>query len=126
MFTIELLRFLNSWKPEISLNNTEFWNYSTPLPIWLYVQWPALVYLNAYAELTQCYTSSCRTQNTPRLRYKDQSTNIVYSSGSQSGRYRPLGGGGITEVGANRYERWKGALLLSQGGASRQVVHLFL
>jgi hypothetical protein len=31
----------------------------------------------------------------------------------------PLGGGGITEVGANRYERWKGALLLSQGGASR-------
>ena len=31
-------------------------------------------------------------------------------------RYRPLGGGGITEVGANRYERWKGALLLSQGG----------
>jgi hypothetical protein len=50
----------------------------------------------------------------------------VYSSGSQSGRYRPLGGGGISEVGANRYERWKGALLLSQGGASRQVVHLFL
>jgi hypothetical protein len=38
----------------------------------------------------------------------------------------PLGGGGITEVGANRYERWKGALLLSQGAASRQVVHLFL
>jgi hypothetical protein len=36
--------------------------------------------------------------------------------GSQSGRYRPLGGGGFTEVGANRYERWKGALLLSQGG----------
>jgi hypothetical protein len=38
----------------------------------------------------------------------------------------PKVGGGITEVGANRYERWKGALLLSQGGASRQVVHLFL
>jgi hypothetical protein len=38
----------------------------------------------------------------------------------------PWGGGGITEVGANRYERWKGALLLSEGGASRQVVHLFL
>jgi hypothetical protein len=36
------------------------------------------------------------------------------------------GGGGITEVGANRYERWKGALLLSQGGRSRQAVHLFL
>jgi hypothetical protein len=36
------------------------------------------------------------------------------------------GGVGITEVGANRFERWKGALLLSQGGASRQVVHLFL
>jgi hypothetical protein len=52
--------------------------------------------------------------------------NIVYISGSQSGRYRPLGCGGITEVGANKYERWKGALLLSQGGASRQVVHLFL
>ena len=49
-----------------------------------------------------------------------------YDSGSQSGRYRPLGGGGITEVGANRYERWKGALLLSQGGASRQAVRLFL
>ena len=42
-----------------------------------------------------------------------------YSSGSQSGRYRPMGGGGITEVGANRDGRWKGALLLSQGGASR-------
>ena len=27
----------------------------------------------------------------------------------------PLRGGGITEVGANRYERRKGALLLSQG-----------
>jgi hypothetical protein len=51
---------------------------------------------------------------------------FVYASGSQSGRYRPLGCGGITEVGANRYERWKGALLLSQGGASRQVVRLFL
>jgi hypothetical protein len=51
---------------------------------------------------------------------------IIYTSGSQSGRYRPLGGGGFTEVGDNRYERWKGALLLSQGGASRQVVHLFL
>jgi hypothetical protein len=51
---------------------------------------------------------------------------MVYISGSQSGRYRPLGGGGITEVGANRYERWKAALLSSQGGASRQVVHLFL
>jgi hypothetical protein len=38
----------------------------------------------------------------------------------------PKVGGGITEVGAVRYERWKGALLLSQGGASRQVVHLFL
>jgi hypothetical protein len=38
----------------------------------------------------------------------------------------PNVGGGITEVGANRYERWKGALLCSQGGASRQVVHLFL
>ena len=38
----------------------------------------------------------------------------------------PKVGAGITEVGANRYERWKGALLLSQGGASRQVVHLFL
>jgi hypothetical protein len=38
----------------------------------------------------------------------------------------PPGGGGITEVGANRFEMWKGALLLSQGGASRQVVHLFL
>jgi hypothetical protein len=36
------------------------------------------------------------------------------------------GGGGITEVGATRYERWKGALLLSQGGASRQVVLLIL
>jgi hypothetical protein len=35
----------------------------------------------------------------------------------------PKVGGGITEVGANRYERWKGALLLSQGGTSRQVVH---
>jgi hypothetical protein len=41
---------------------------------------------------------------------------MVYGSGSQSGRYRPLGGGGITEVGANKYERWKGALLSSQGG----------
>jgi hypothetical protein len=51
---------------------------------------------------------------------------MLYTSGSQSGRYRTLGGGVITEVGANRYERWKGALLLSQGGASRQVVHLFL
>jgi hypothetical protein len=51
---------------------------------------------------------------------------FLYISGSQSGRYRPLGGGGITEVGANRYERRKGELLLSQGGASRQVVHLFL
>ena len=40
----------------------------------------------------------------------------LYTSCSQSERYRPLGGGGITEVGANRYERWKGALLLSQGG----------
>jgi hypothetical protein len=50
----------------------------------------------------------------------------LHTSGSQSGRYRPLGGGGITEVGANSYERWKGALLLSQGGASRQIVHLFL
>jgi hypothetical protein len=40
---------------------------------------------------------------------------IFYTSGSQSGRYRPLGGGGITEVGANRYERWKWALLSSQG-----------
>jgi hypothetical protein len=39
----------------------------------------------------------------------------IQISGSQSGRYRPLGGGGITELGANRYERWKGALLLSQG-----------
>jgi hypothetical protein len=38
----------------------------------------------------------------------------------------PKVGGGITEVGATRYERWKGALLLSEGGASRQVVHLFL
>jgi hypothetical protein len=38
----------------------------------------------------------------------------------------PWWGGGIIEMGANRYERWKGALLLSQGGASRQVVHLFL
>ena len=38
----------------------------------------------------------------------------------------PKVGAGITEVGANRYERWKGALLLSQGGASRQVVRLFL
>jgi hypothetical protein len=28
-----------------------------------------------------------------------------------------MGGGGITEVGAYRYERWTGALLLSQGGA---------
>jgi hypothetical protein len=40
---------------------------------------------------------------------------FLYISGSQRGRYRPLGGGGITEVGANRYERWKGALLLTQG-----------
>jgi hypothetical protein len=51
---------------------------------------------------------------------------MCYTCGSQSGRYCPLGGGGITEVGANRYERFKEALLLSQGGASRQVVHLFL
>jgi hypothetical protein len=51
---------------------------------------------------------------------------MLYTSGSQSGQYRPLGGGGITEVGANRYERWKEALLFSQGGASRQAVHLFL
>jgi hypothetical protein len=28
----------------------------------------------------------------------------------------PWGGGGITEVGANRHKRWKGPLLLSQGG----------
>jgi hypothetical protein len=32
----------------------------------------------------------------------------------------------VPKVGADRYERWKGALLLSQEGASRQVVHLFL
>jgi hypothetical protein len=51
---------------------------------------------------------------------------MVYHSGYQSGRYRPLGGGVITEAGASSYERWKGALLLSQGDASRQVVHLFL
>jgi hypothetical protein len=51
---------------------------------------------------------------------------ILYISGSQSGRYLPLGGGGITEVSANRYDRWKGALILSQGGAGRQVVNLFL
>ena len=38
----------------------------------------------------------------------------------------PKGGGGITEVGANGYDRWKGALLLSQGGVSRQAVHLVL
>jgi hypothetical protein len=40
---------------------------------------------------------------------------LAYTSGSQSGRYGPLGGDGIFEVGANRYERWKGALLISQG-----------
>jgi hypothetical protein len=39
---------------------------------------------------------------------------MLKDSGSQSGQYRPLGGGGITEVGANSYERWKGELLLSQ------------
>jgi hypothetical protein len=56
----------------------------------------------------------------------NESVAYPYSSGSQSGWYHPLGGGGITEVGANRYERWKGALFLSQGGTSRQVVNLFL
>ena len=60
------------------------------------------------------------------LYWSDKIMSSLYTSGSQSGRYRPLGGGGITEVGANRYEGWKGALLLSQGVASRQVAHLFL